>query len=140
MSGSGSTVLIQIGHADTGSADFWIFSTYLQGENGASNHTLYDPTKSDNFKSAPGETFNITYGDGSGARGIVGYDKVLVGAATVTSQAIEMATAVTSNFISDTDNDGIMGLAFSYINNGKSFHCLLDIVVMFSFCTSLIQP
>jgi len=136
----GNAMLIQTGHVDTGSADFWIFSTYLQSENGASNHTLYDPTKSSNFQSAPGETFNITYGDGSGARGIVGYDKVLIGAATVTSQAIEMATAVTSNFISDTDNDGIMGLAFSYINSGESCCCILDMMVVVFSSKLLTRP
>jgi len=50
----------------------------------------------------------------------VGYDKVVIGGATVTQQAIEMATSVTQNFMDDTDNDGVMGLGFSNINNGTS--------------------
>jgi hypothetical protein len=62
---------------------------------------------------------------------------VLIGSATVTSQAIEMATAVSANFISDTDNDGIMGLAFSYINSGK-FRCSIqDDMEIFSSSTVL---
>ena len=66
-----------------------------------------------------GETWNITYGDGSGASGTVYADKVVVGGVTATTQAVEAATSVSSQFTQDTDNDGLLGLAFSSINTVK---------------------
>lgn len=39
-----------------------------------------------------------------------------IGAVTATSQAIEAATSISSAFISDKDNDGLVGLSFSSIN------------------------
>jgi len=47
-------------------------------------------------------------------------DRVEIGSATVTQQAIEMATSVSPNFMDDENNDGIVGLGFSNINNGQS--------------------
>jgi len=98
---------------DTGSADLWVFST-LQPSSSSSGHTLYNPQNSG--KRLSGETWNITYGDGSGAAGVVYADKVVVGSVTATSQAVEAATSVSSTFTQDTDNDGLLGLAFSTIN------------------------
>ena len=112
-------LLITPRYVDSGSADLWVFSTAL-AENQTSGHTLYDPSKSLTSTALPGYNFSITYGDGSAASGIVGMDKVVIGGATVTQQAIEMATAVTQNFVDDTNLDGIMGLGFSNINNGTS--------------------
>ena len=57
------------------------------------------------------------YADGSAASGIVGTDTVNIGGATATKQAVELATAVTSEFIIDTANGGLVGLAFSQLNN-----------------------
>jgi hypothetical protein len=44
---------------------------------------------------------------------------VVIGGATATSQAVELATAVSSSFVSDTNNDGLLGLAFSTLNTVK---------------------
>ncbi|KAL1616188.1 hypothetical protein SLS56_011512 [Neofusicoccum ribis] len=98
---------------DTGSADLWVFSTLLSSSE-QSGHAVYDPTVSGTKLS--GYTWSITYGDGSGAKGTVYADKVVVGGVTATSQAVEAATSVSSAFSSDTDNDGLLGLAFSSIN------------------------
>jgi aspergillopepsin I len=75
---------------------------------------VYTPSSS--AKLLSGYTWDISYGDGSSAEGIVYADKVTVGGATYTSQAVEAATSVSSEFVSDTSNDGLLGLGFSSIN------------------------
>lgn len=47
----------------------------------------------------------------------MGTDTVDIGGATVTRQAIELATSVSSAFVSDADSDGLVGLAFSVLNS-----------------------
>lgn len=103
---------------DSGSSDLWVFSTQLSKQSIA-GHTAYDSTNSSTFKQMQGSSFLITYGDGSGAAGNVGTDTVDIGGATVTEQAIEMATAVSQSFVEDTNTDGLVGLAFSSINTVK---------------------
>jgi len=66
-----------------------------------------------------GATFSVSYGDGSGAAGTVGTDTVDIGGATVTSQAVELATAVSQSFVADASTDGLVGLAFSTLNTGS---------------------
>ena len=66
-----------------------------------------------------GATWQISYGDGSGAAGVVGTDTVNIGGATVTNQAVEQATAVSQSFVQDMMNDGLVGLAFSQLNTVK---------------------
>lgn len=103
---------------DSGSSDLWVFSTQLPAQS-STGHQLYDPAKSTSFKMIQGASFSISYGDGSGAAGNVGTDTVNVGGATVTAQAVEMATAVSASFTSDTQNNGLLGLAFSKLNTVK---------------------
>lgn len=97
---------------DTGSADLWVFSTLTPSSESA-GHTKYNPKTG---KKLSGETWSISYGDGSGASGVVYADKVVVGGVTATSQDVEAATSVSSEFTQDTANDGLLGLAFSSIN------------------------
>ncbi|PQE22514.1 eukaryotic aspartyl protease protein [Rutstroemia sp. NJR-2017a BVV2] len=103
---------------DSGSSDLWVFSTNLATASQA-GHQNFDATKSTTFKSLKGATWSISYGDGSGAAGIVGTDTVNIGGATVTNQAIEMATAVSQSFVQDTQSNGLVGLAFSKLNTVK---------------------
>ncbi|KAF2437954.1 aspartic protease PEP1 [Karstenula rhodostoma CBS 690.94] len=97
---------------DTGSGDLWVFSS-LQASAQLSGHDYY---KVDSSKKISGATWKISYGDGSGASGTVYADKVVVGGVTATTQAVEAATSVSSQFSSDTDTDGLLGLSFSTLN------------------------
>jgi hypothetical protein len=103
---------------DSGSSDLWVFDTQLSAAS-QKGHTVYNPAKSTTFKAMTGATFSISYGDGSGAAGNVGTDTVNIGGATVTSQAIELATAVSASFVADTQSNGLVGLAFSKLNTVK---------------------
>jgi hypothetical protein len=103
---------------DSGSSDLWVFNTNLP-QRSQEGHTNFDPTKSSTFQLMQGSTFSISYGDGSGAAGVVGLDVVNIGGATVTSQAVELATAVSSSFVKDVQNNGLVGLAFSKLNTVK---------------------
>lgn len=100
---------------DTGSSDLWVFNTQVSSA-ATQGHTLYDPTSSATFKLIRNAQFQIQYGDGSGAEGIVGTDVVNIGGAQVQAQAVELATAVTQSFVDDVATDGLLGLAFSAIN------------------------
>ena len=82
-------------------------------------HSIYNPSKSSTSKIESGETWDISYGDGSGASGNIYADTVKIGAVTVTSQAVECATSISTQFVDDTDNDGLVGLAFDSINTAS---------------------
>ncbi|KAI5201506.1 aspartic protease pepB [Aureobasidium subglaciale] len=97
---------------DTGSSDLWVFST-LQASSQRQGHAVYNTASG---RKLNGESWSISYGDGSGASGQVYADKVVVGGVTATSQAVEAATSISAQFQQDTDNDGLLGLAFSSIN------------------------
>jgi hypothetical protein len=103
---------------DSGSSDLWVFDTQLATASQA-GHTNFNPSKSTSFKLMTGASWSISYGDGSGAAGNVGTDTVNIGGATVTSQAVELATAVSASFVSDTQSNGLVGLAFSKLNTVK---------------------
>lgn len=100
---------------DTGSSDLWVFNTELPTQD-QTGHTIYNPKNSSTFATMEGATFDISYGDGSGASGNVGTDVVNIGGAEVQKQAVELATAVSSSFIEDTASNGLVGLAFSTLN------------------------
>lgn len=106
---------------DTGSSDLWVFSDQLS-QSAIGQHAAFDPQKSKTFQEMPGAAWEITYGDGSGAAGNVGTDTVEIGGATVTQQVVELATAISQSFAQDTNNDGLLGLAFSVLNTGKHLH------------------
>ena len=93
----------------------WVFSTALSSSE-RGDHAAFDSSKSDTWEEYEGASWDISYGDGSGASGTVGFDQVDVGGITATRQAVEIATAVSSAFVSDENNDGLLGLAFGVIN------------------------
>lgn len=97
---------------DTGSSDFWVFST-LQPSAQTLGHSLYNNATG---KLVQNQSWSIGYGDGSGAAGIVYADKVVVGAVTATSQAVEAATSVSAAFTRNTQSDGLVGLSFPNVN------------------------
>lgn len=111
----GQTVMLDF---DSGSSDLWTFST-LQDPQETAGHNTFDFQKSATFQPAKGATWKISYGDGSGAQGVVGTDLVTVGGVSFPNQTVELATAVSQTFARDTKTDGLLGLAFSKINTGK---------------------
>ena len=74
---------------------------------------MYDPQKSTTGKPVQGGQWNISYGDGSYASGVVYTDSVTVGKTVVDKQAIELATNISDSFVQDNSNDGLLGLGFS---------------------------
>ncbi|KAK4098149.1 acid protease [Parathielavia hyrcaniae] len=103
---------------DSGSADFWVFSTELPALSTVA-HQAYKSSLSPTFKRIDGHTFSITYGDGSHASGYVGTDTVDVGGIAVTGQAVQLATSVSDQFLRNPHLDGVLGLAFSQLSTVK---------------------
>lgn len=92
-----------------------MFSTDLPPQ-AIGQHSAFDATKSATFKKTQGARWKISYGDGSGALGIVGTDTVTIGGIKVQDQTVELATAVSQAFVDDINTDGLVGLAFSKLN------------------------
>ncbi|KAI3326706.1 eukaryotic aspartyl protease [Xylariaceae sp. AK1471] len=99
---------------DTGSADFWVFSSALVSSQ-EKGHNVFNPKKSKTYKVLSGKSWKIQYGDGSTASGDCGTDTLIVGGLSVKNQTVEMAKKLSKQFIEST-GDGLLGLAFSKIN------------------------
>jgi len=93
----------------------WVFNTGLPAR-AQQGHTNFDPSKSSTFKLLEGESFNISYGDGSTASGPVGTDVVDIGGSTVEVQAFGVPDQVSDSFVTDSASNGLVGLAFTKLN------------------------
>jgi hypothetical protein len=100
---------------DTGSSDLWVWSSHLANVHSHGGHTIYDPKKSSTAKHATG-SWRITYGDGSSASGDVYTDTITIADIVVPRQAVEAAKKLSSSFLTDGGNDGLLGLAWPEIN------------------------
>lgn len=55
----------------------------------SAGHTIFDPSKSSTWKNMSGSTWQIEYGDGSSASGVVGTDDVNLGGLIIKNQVRE---------------------------------------------------
>lgn len=95
------------------SADLWVWSSLLHPTSSQlKGHTVYNPTKSSTAKVSTGEKWSISYGDGSSALGTVYTDVVKLDTLSIPNQAVEVATTLSSEFLSSDGSDGLLGLAF----------------------------
>jgi hypothetical protein len=100
---------------DTGSSDLWVFSSETPRQM-TSGHTLYNIEQSSTARLLEGATWQIRYGDGSGASGGVYMDTVSIGGVTVQNQAVEVARMVSASFGNDSASSGLVGLGMDSIN------------------------
>jgi hypothetical protein len=102
---------------DTGSSDLWVWSSKLKAtKKTLTGHTIYDPSKSSTSQNVAGSSWNISYGDGSSASGGVYTDVVKLGSLSIPNQGVELASKLSSSFLSGEGSDGLLGLAFPSIN------------------------
>ena len=97
----------------------WVFSSELSSK-AIGNHSIYDPSKSETSSKLEGASWNITYGDSSAASGDVYIDTVSIGGAIAKKQAVELASNVSDQFVTDFASGGLLGLGFDSINTGTS--------------------
>jgi hypothetical protein len=100
---------------DTGSSDFWVFSSETP-RNLIRGQTVFNIGASSTAEQIEGATWSIRYGDGSFSSGSVYRDVVTIGDVTVQSQAINSAAQISASFSQNTNQDGLVGLAMSSIN------------------------
>ncbi|KAI1806589.1 Asp-domain-containing protein [Daldinia bambusicola] len=100
---------------DTGSSDLWVFSSETPA-NQVMGQDAWDIEQSSTAQLLTGESWAISYGDGSSSNGNVYLDTVSVGGVTVQNQAVESARNVSVSFTQRPDTDGLLGSAFGTIN------------------------
>lgn len=96
---------------DTGSSDLWIPSVRCQS---CRRHRRYNSARSRTYR-ANGNSFRISYGDGSGASGIIDIDSVNINGLEIANQPFAEVTR--ENGMDQDIEDGLMGLGYSTIAN-----------------------
>ncbi|KAF9540622.1 hypothetical protein EC957_003964 [Mortierella hygrophila] len=107
---------------DTGSSDIWFPSSTCTTA-ACKKHVRFNSASSSTFQK-DGRKWNIGYGDGSTASGILGSDIVSVGGIKV-RQTIGLATSESSSFGSSPE-DGLFGLGFNTIESVAGVKTFLD--------------
>ncbi|KAL5113137.1 hypothetical protein ACEQ8H_008998 [Pleosporales sp. CAS-2024a] len=105
---------------DTSSSDLWVWSTELPSStlsaaNAKDQQVPFDASKSSTSKKLNGETWKISYGDGSSASGDVSTDVVQLGNLKIENQAVELAKQLSQQF-AQGNGSGVLGLAFPTMN------------------------
>ncbi|KAI9027195.1 hizopuspepsin I, partial [Phycomyces nitens] len=98
---------------DTGSSDLWFASTLCLLCKPSVN--MFDSSLSATFEPSI-EPWSISYGDGSFANGLVGYDDVDLDGLNIKGQSIQLA-AVESLSFQNGPVDGILGLGFQSLTS-----------------------
>ena len=97
---------------DTGSADFWLFSSQCSSCN---KHSKYNSQKSSTY-AAENRAFKLDYADGSYVNGLTGYDDFQIGGVKVKNVGFAQ---VTGQFDFDSEPyDGILGIGFVSASSG----------------------
>lgn len=100
---------------DTGSSDLWVFTSETP-KSMVAGQKLFDIPSSSSARFMPNQTWSIRYGDGSASLGTVYTDIVSIGGIEVQNQTVESARQVSKSFTRDPHMSGLVGLAFSKIN------------------------
>ncbi|KAH8195955.1 hypothetical protein TruAng_009875 [Truncatella angustata] len=99
---------------DTGSADTWVFSNDTVTKS-VKGQTIFDLSKSTTAQLIPNCSWSILYGDFSSSSGIVYKDTFALGDLVIEGMTIESAKQVSTQFSSQKEMSGLVGLAFSSI-------------------------
>ena len=95
----------------------WVLGSQLK-RRGSPSHTFYQPGTT--AVREQGESWEILYGDGTGAAGVVYNDTVPLGETNIIGQSVEIATGASPEFLSPYEPaDGVLGLGFDNENTGS---------------------
>ncbi|KAK4444412.1 aspartic peptidase domain-containing protein [Podospora aff. communis PSN243] len=96
---------------DTGSSDFWVYSSETDPTI-LGNRTRYVTADSSTSRLIPNSSWSIEYGDGSFAMGDAHLDTIHVGGIEVQDAVVETAKRVSDQMAADLALNGIFGLAY----------------------------
>uniref|UniRef100_A0A8C9K732 Gastricsin n=1 Tax=Panthera tigris altaica TaxID=74533 RepID=A0A8C9K732_PANTA len=102
---------------DTGSSSLWVPSVHCQSQ-ACAGHSHFNSNASSTY-SSNGQIFSVRYGSG-GLRGIYGYDTLRVQSIQVPNQQFGLSELEPSPYFFHAKFDGIMGLAFPSLAEGRT--------------------